>query len=173
MTMLGDVPPAGSQPRGKTATNDELILLEAEELDSFEAQARRAAGMARERAREAQLLQMYGEPSCHGARHASDDDVDALALLEGLHRRAAGVPAAAPRRGRGGAAEEEDGQAPISRRRRKRPNPYANIPFFVAETMCGHLFCCAFRFLARALRNHPIQRDAMTWSCVLSGRSLA
>ena len=135
----------------RTLTDDELILLEHDGLDSIEAQAKRMAGMARERAREAlrkQAMHRGVEPeqedeSEDGNEGEEDDEDkrDVQMLIEEL-RRSTGVLSRTSRRG----VEQKSGEGDLivrrkRRRRRKSPDPYAKIPFYVAETMYAHRLC--------------------------------
>jgi hypothetical protein len=111
------------------STDDELLLLEAAALDSLEAQAKRAAGMARERARASQRMEMYEQQSHQDAEYAGSDEMPTSA--GGVHRRAAWECDERRR----GSAEEKTPPKEKRRGRRKR-DPYEKIPFFVAEIMC-------------------------------------
>ena len=117
-----------------TTTDDELLLLETAALDSFEAQAKREAGMARERLRAAQL---YAQQSHQSPEHANTEEI--LTSVEGLHRRAGlELRSQAEQKEYGGAKRsmEEKKTQPKAKRRRRKKNPYANVPSLLAEIMC-------------------------------------
>ena len=130
--QMADEVAAGGGARLRTDEELDRLLLEAEGLDSIEAQAKRMAGMVRENAREREILRQL-QRGADGAEHGED------AGGEGLHRRSTRASddardAGAQREG-GPALDGESAERRRRRRRRRRPDPYAGVPFFFSEIM--------------------------------------
>jgi hypothetical protein len=122
-------------------TEDDVVVHELESLDSIEAQAKRVAGMEREKQREMYRLrqmqldsshQMHGETGNH--HDSSSESAEAQVIDANLRHQRTEAPA---RMRRGNFEECDAGQLAANRKekRRKKQDPYAKIPFYVPEIM--------------------------------------